>query len=306
MSHSYPEHVTIVDVSPRDGLQNESKMVPMTVKQALIEDLIAAGIKKLEVTSFVSPKWVPQMSDNGELLTALEPKRHADICYSVLVPNMRGFDNAITYRPDEIVIFGSASETFSQKNINCSIDESIERFAPVAAAAKANGIKVRGVISCTVGCPYEGEIDPSQVAYVTKKLVEIGAEQIGVADTIGVGTPIKVQRALQAALEHVDISMLSGHFHDTYGQALSNTLAALQMGVSEFDTSVAGLGGCPYAKGATGNVATEDVVYMLHGMGIHTGIDLDKLVRAGERISAFLERPTGSRVARALINQRQS
>ena len=219
---------------------------------------------------------------------------------------MRGFENAIVHRPDEIVIFGSASETFSQKNINCSIDESIERFAPVAAAAKAQGIKVRGVISCTVGCPYEGEIASSQVAYVTKRLVEIGAEQIGIADTIGVGTPLKVQRALQAALEYADISMLSGHFHDTYGQAVSNTLAALQMGVSEFDTSVAGLGGCPYAKGATGNVATEDVVYMLHGMGISTGIDLDKLVVAGERISEFLGRRNGSSVARALINKRQS
>ena len=246
------------------------------------------------------------MGDNSALLEALAPARHADVCYSVLVPNMRGFENAIVHRPDEIVIFGSASETFSQKNINCSIDESIERFAPVAAAAKAQGIKVRGVISCTVGCPYEGEIASSQVAYVTKRLVEIGAEQIGIADTIGVGTPLKVQRALQAALEYADISMLSGHFHDTYGQAVSNTLAALQMGVSEFDTSVAGLGGCPYAKGATGNVATEDVVYMLHGMGIHTGIDLDKLVVAGERISEFLGRRNGSSVARALINKRQS
>ena len=306
MSHSYPNHVLIVDVSPRDGLQNESKTVPTAIKRALIDDLIAAGIKKLEATSFVSPKWVPQMGDNGELLTALEPTRHEDVCYSVLVPNMRGFENAIAYRPNEIVIFGSASETFSQKNINCSIDESIERFAPVAAAAKAQGIKVRGVISCTVGCPYEGEIDPKQVAYVTKRLVDIGAEQIGIADTIGVGTPIKVQRALQAALEYIAITALSGHFHDTYGQALSNTLAALQLGVSEFDTSVAGLGGCPYAKGATGNVATEDVVYMLHGMGISTGIDLDKLVIAGERISGYLERPNGSKVARALINQRLS
>ena len=306
MNHSYPDHVLIVDVSPRDGLQNESKTVPTAIKQTLIEDLIAAGIKKLEVTSFVSPKWVPQMGDNSALLDALKPTRHDDVCYSVLVPNMRGFENAILHLPDEIVIFGSASETFSQKNINSSIDESIERFAPDAAAAKAQGIKVRGVISCTVGCPYEVEIDPSQVAYVTKRLVEIGAEQIGIADTIGVGTPIKVQRALQAALEHVDISAISGHFHDTYGQALSNTLAALQMGVREFDTSVAGLGGCPYAKGATGNVATEDVVYMLHGMGISTGIDLDKLVVAGERISEFLGRPNGSNVSRALINKRQS
>ncbi|WP_201587909.1 hydroxymethylglutaryl-CoA lyase [Psychrobacter jeotgali] len=306
MSHSYPEHVTIVDVSPRDGLQNESMTVPTAIKQALIEDLIAAGIKKLEATSFVSPKWVPQMGDNSELMTALADTRRDDVIYSVLVPNMRGFDNAIVHNPDEIVIFGSASETFSQKNINCSIDESIERFAPVAAAALDAGIKVRGVISCTVGCPYEGEIDPSQVAYVTKRMVEIGAEQIGIADTIGVGTPIKVQRALQAALEHIAIESITGHFHDTYGQALSNTLAALQLGVSEFDTSVAGLGGCPYAKGATGNVATEDVVYMLHGMGISTGIDLDKLVVAGERISEFLGRRNDSNVARAIINKRQS
>lgn len=304
MTNSYPKHVTIVDVSPRDGLQNESMTVPTAVKQALIEDLIAAGIKKLEITSFVSPKWVPQMGDNSDLLNALKSMRREDVLYSVLVPNMRGFDNALAHRPDEVVIFGSASETFSQKNINCSIDESIERFAPVAAAAKAHGIKVRGVISCSVGCPYEGEIDPSQVAYVTKRLVEIGAEQIGVADTIGVGTPIKVQKALQAALQYIDISKISGHFHDTYGQALSNTLAALELGVSEFDTSVAGLGGCPYAKGATGNVATEDVVYMLHGMGIETGIDLNKLVVAGERISEFLGRRNDSNVARALINKR--
>ncbi len=306
MNNAYPKHVSIVDVSPRDGLQNESKTVPTAVKQALIEDLIAAGVKKIETTSFVSPKWVPQMGDNSDLMTALMPSRSNDVIYSVLVPNMRGFENAIVHRPDEVVIFASASETFSQKNINCSIDESIARFAPVAAAAKAQGIKVRGVISCTVGCPYEGEIDPSQVAYVTKRLVEIGAEQIGIADTIGVGTPIKVKKALKAALEYIDIEHISGHFHDTYGQALSNTLAALEMGVSEFDTSVAGLGGCPYAKGATGNVATEDVVYMLHGMGIHTGIDLDKLVVAGERISEFLGRRNDSNVARALINKRNS
>ena len=306
MNNAYPNHVTIVDVSPRDGLQNESMTVPTAIKQALIEDLIAAGVKKIETTSFVSPKWVPQMGDNSDLMTALAPNRQDDVIYSVLVPNMRGFDNAIVHHPDEVVIFASASETFSQKNINCSIDESIERFAPVAAAAKAQGIKVRGVISCTVGCPYEGEIDPSQVAYVTKRLVEIGAEQIGIADTIGVGTPIKVKKALQAALEYIDIAHISGHFHDTYGQALSNTLAALEMGVSEFDTSVAGLGGCPYAKGATGNVATEDVVYMLHGMGIETGIDLDKLVVAGERISEFLGRRNDSNVARALINKRSA
>lgn len=304
MSNLYPDHVRIVDVSPRDGLQNESATVPTAVKQALINDLIAAGVKKLEATSFVSPKWVPQMGDNSDLMTALSDTRRGDVIYSVLVPNMRGFDNALAYHPDEVVIFGSASETFSQKNINCSIDESIERFAPVVVAAKQKGIKVRGVISCTVGCPYEGEIDPSRVAYVTKRMVEIGAEQIGIADTIGVGTPLKVQRALQAAFDYIDVSKISGHFHDTYGQALSNTLAALQLGVSEFDTSVAGLGGCPYAKGATGNVATEDVVYMLHGMGITTGIDLEKLVVAGERISEFLGRRNDSNVARALINKR--
>ncbi|MGB2139358.1 MAG: hydroxymethylglutaryl-CoA lyase, partial [Psychrobacter sp.] len=221
MNNAYPNHVTIVDVSPRDGLQNESMTVPTAIKQALIEDLIKAGVKKIETTSFVSPKWVPQMGDNSDLMTALAPNRQDDVIYSVLVPNMRGFDNAIVHHPDEVVIFASASETFSQKNINCSIDESIERFAPVAAAAKAQGIKVRGVISCTVGCPYEGEIDPSQVAYVTKRLVEIGAEQIGIADTIGVGTPIKVKKALAAALEYIDIAHISGHFHDTYGQALS-------------------------------------------------------------------------------------
>ncbi|MGP4713669.1 MULTISPECIES: hydroxymethylglutaryl-CoA lyase [unclassified Psychrobacter] len=306
MSNLYPDHVRIVDVSPRDGLQNESATVPTAVKQALINDLIAAGVKKLEATSFVSPKWVPQMGDNRDLMTALSDTRRGDVIYSVLVPNMRGFDNALTYHPDEVVIFGSASETFSQKNINCSIDESIERFAPVVVAAKQNGIKVRGVISCTVGCPYEGEIDPSQVAYVTKRMVEIGAEQIGIADTIGVGTPLKVQRALQAAFEYIDVAKISGHFHDTYGQALSNTLAALELGISEFDTSVAGLGGCPYAKGATGNVATEDVVYMLHGMGITTGIDLEKLVVAGERISTFLGRRNDSNVARAIINKRAS
>ncbi|WP_367110451.1 hydroxymethylglutaryl-CoA lyase [uncultured Psychrobacter sp.] len=306
MSHSYPDRVSIVEVSPRDGLQNESATVPTAVKQALIEDLIAAGVKKLEATSFVSPKWVPQMGDNSDLMTALAPTRHDDVIYSVLVPNMRGFDNAIVHHPDEVVIFGSASETFSQKNINCSIDESIERFAPVAAAALDAGIRVRGVISCAVGCPYEGEIDPSQVAYVTKRMVEIGAEKIGIADTIGVGTPIKVKNALLAALDYINVSKVSGHFHDTYGQALSNTLAALELGVSEFDTSVAGLGGCPYAKGATGNVATEDVVYMLHGMGISTGIDLEKLVVAGERISEFLGRRNDSNVARAIINKRQS
>lgn len=302
---NYPDKVSIIEVSPRDGLQNEKQTVPTDVKFELIEGLIDAGIKKLEATSFVSPKWVPQMGDNSELMQRInrDNNRHKDVCYSVLTPNMRGFENSLAFAPDEVVIFGSASETFSQKNINCSIDESIERFAPVAEAAKAAGIKVRGVISCTVGCPYEGEIAPSQVAYVTKRLVDIGAEHIGVADTIGVGTPIKVQNALKAAMEYIDVTDISGHFHDTYGQALVNILASLSLGVAQYDTSTAGLGGCPYAKGATGNVATEDVVYMLQGMGIETGIDLDKLAVAGQRISDFLGRKNGSKVATALLRR---
>ena len=305
---NYPNFVKIIDVGARDGLQNEKQIVPSDVKIELINGLIDAGVRKLEATSFVSPKWVPQMADNDAVLDGIS--KRDDVVYSVLTPNMKGFDAALVHRDQfanyEVVIFGAASEVFSQKNINCSIAESIERFAPVADAAKAHGIKVRGVISCTVGCPYEGDISPDKVAYVTEKLVAIGAEHIGIADTIGVGTPIKVQKALDAALRYIDIDNISGHFHDTYGQALSNTLAALQMGVWQFDTSVAGLGGCPYAKGATGNVATEDVVYLLHGMGIETGIDLDKLVDVGQKISNFLGRPNGSRVARAILNKRLS
>lgn len=305
---NYPSSVSIIDVGARDGLQNEKQTVPSDVKIELINGLIDAGIRKLEATSFVSPKWVPQMADNSDVLNGII--KRDDVTYSVLTPNLKGFEAALAHKPDfanyEVVIFGSASEAFSQKNINCSIAESIERFAPVAEAAKANGIAVRGVISCTVGCPYEGEVNPDQVAYVTEKLINIGAEHIGIADTIGVGTPLKVQKAIDAACRYIDIHNVSGHFHDTYGQALANTLAALQMGVAQFDTSVAGLGGCPYAKGATGNVATEDVVYMLHGMGIETGIDLDKLVDVGQKISDFLGRQNGSRVARALLNKRNS
>ncbi|MBW4009946.1 hydroxymethylglutaryl-CoA lyase [Moraxella osloensis] len=305
---NYPNFVKIIDVGARDGLQNEKQTVPSDVKIELINGLVDAGVRKLEATSFVSPKWVPQMADNDAVLDGIS--KRDDVVYSVLTPNMKGFDAALAHRDQfanyEVVIFGSASEAFSQKNINCSIAESIERFAPVADAAQAHGIKVRGVISCTVGCPYEGEIHPDKVAYVTEKLVAIGAEHIGIADTIGVGTPIKVQKALDAALRYIDIDNISGHFHDTYGQALSNTLAALQMGVWQFDTSVAGLGGCPYAKGATGNVATEDVVYLLHGMGIETGIDLDKLVDVGQKISAFLGRQNGSKVATAILNKRKA
>lgn len=299
---SYPTRVKLVDVGPRDGLQNEKQPVPAAVKIELVHRLQAAGLKEIEVTSFVSPKWVPQMGDNAEVMAGIE--RRADVRYSVLTPNMKGFEAAVLSRPDEIVVFGAASEAFSQKNINCSIAESIERFAPVVEAARAAGIYVRGAMSCTVGCPYEGDVSPEQVGYLAKLMKDIGVQHIGVADTIGVGTPIKIRKAMEATLQHFDINDVSGHFHDTYGQAVANTLAALSMGVWQFDTAVAGLGGCPYAKGATGNVATEDVVYMLHGMGIETGLDLDQLVDTGAFISAALGRSTQSRVAKAILAKR--
>ncbi|MEO8389560.1 hydroxymethylglutaryl-CoA lyase [Polaromonas sp.] len=303
---SLPSKVKIVDVGPRDGLQNEKAEVPAAVKIELVHRLQDAGLTEIEVTSFVSPKWVPQMSDNAQVMAGI--RRNPRVSYSVLTPNMKGFEAAVAAPknewPDEIVVFGAASEAFSQKNINCSIAESIERFAPVVAAAREKGIHVRGAMSCTVGCPYEGEIAPERVGMLAGLMKGIGVQHVGVADTIGVGTPLKVQRAMEATLKHFDINDVSGHFHDTYGQALSNTLTALQMGVWQYDTSVAGLGGCPFAKGATGNVATEDVVYMLHGMGIDTGIDLDKLIDAGKFISDFLGRKPNSRAATALLNKR--
>jgi len=299
-----PSRVKLVEVGPRDGLQNEKLPVPAAVKIELVHRLQDAGLTEIEVTSFVSPKWVPQMADNAEVMAGIA--RKAGVRYSVLTPNAQGFEAALKSRPDEIVVFAAASEAFSQRNINCSIVESIERFAPVVAAARAAGIYVRGAMSCTVGCPYEGEIAPERVGYLAGLMKGIGVQHIGVADTIGVGTPLKVQRAIEATLKHYDLADVSGHFHDTYGQAVANTLASLQMGVWQFDTSVAGLGGCPYAKGATGNVATEDVVYLLHGMGIETGIDLDKLIDAGQFISDFLNRKSGSRAATALLNKRTS
>ncbi|AVS72052.1 hydroxymethylglutaryl-CoA lyase [Paracidovorax avenae] len=299
---SLPTRARLVDVGPRDGLQNEKSPVPASVKIGLVHRLQAAGLTEIEVTSYVSPKWVPQMADNHEVMAGIE--RRPGVRYSVLTPNLKGYEAAVLDRPDEIVVFGSASEAFSQKNINCSIAESIERFAPVVEAARAAGIHVRGAMSCTVGCPYEGEVAPERVGYLAGLMKGIGVQHIGVADTIGVGTPRKVQRAIEATLEHYAVEDVSGHFHDTYGQALANTLAALEMGIWQFDTSVAGLGGCPYAKGATGNVATEDVVYMLHGMGIETGIDLDALVDAGAYISDFLGRKPNSRAATALLNKR--
>ena len=297
-----PTRVKLIDVGPRDGLQNEKTPVPADVKISLVQRLQDAGLQEIEVTSYVSPKWVPQMADNHAVMQGMALR--SGVRYSVLTPNLQGYEASVQDRPDEIVVFGAASEAFSQKNINCSIAESIERFAPVVAAARAAGIAVRGAMSCTVGCPYEGEIAPERVAYLAGLMRGIGVQRVDVADTIGVGTPRKVQRAIEAALQHYAIDEVSGHFHDTYGQALVNTLAALEVGVWNFQSSVAGLGGCPYAKGATGNVATEDLVYLLHGMGIDTGINLDKLIDAGVYISDFLGRKSASRVAVAVLNKR--
>jgi hydroxymethylglutaryl-CoA lyase len=297
-----PSRVKLVDVGPRDGLQNEKSPVPADVKIGLVHRLQDAGLTEIEVTSFVSPKWVPQMADAAQVMAGIQ--RKPGVRYSVLTPNMKGFEAALASRPDEIVVFGAASEAFSQRNINCSIAESIERFAPVAEAARAKGIHVRGAISTAVGCPYEGDVAPERVEFVAKLMKQIGVQHVGVADTIGVGTPRKVQAAMEAALKHYDLDDVSGHFHDTYGQALGNTLACLEMGVWQYDTSSAGLGGCPYAKGATGNVATEDVVFMLHGMGVETGIDLDKLVDAGAWISEYLQRKPNSRASTAILDKR--
>ena len=389
-----PARVTLVDVGPRDGLQNEKEPVPAAVKIALVHRLQEAGLKEIEVTSFVSPKWVPQMADAAEVMAGIE--RKPGVRYSVLTPNMKGFEAAVASRPDEIVVFGAASEAFSHRNINCSIAESMERFAPVVEAARAKGIYVRGAISCAVGCPYEGEVSPSGVELVARLMKQIAVQHIGVADTIGVGTPVKVQRAMEAALKHYDIDDVSGHFHDTYGQALGNTLASLEMGIWQYDTSsaglggcpyqgevsadevervvvllkqigvdhcgiadtigvgtpakvqaameralrhfpiaevsghfhdtygqalanvyaslelgihvfdasIAGLGGCPYAKGATGNVGTEDVLFLLQGLGIETGIDLEALVDAADYVSEIIGRRPVSRTGGAMLAKR--
>lgn len=296
-----PNYVKIVEVGPRDGLQNEKSMVPAEVKVALIDRLTDAGFTNIEAASFVSPKWVPQMADGAEVMARIQ--RRPGTLYSALTPNLKGFEGAVAAGADEVVIFGAASEAFSQKNINCSIAESIARFEPVAAAAKEKGIRLRGSISCTVGCPYQGDVPVSAVADVVIRMREIGCDEIDIADTIGVGTPGKVQDVMRAAAAEFPLDRLSGHFHDTYGQALSNILASLDVGIQIFHASVAGLGGCPYAKGATGNVATEDVLYMLHGMGVRTGIDLEKVVRAGEFISQAIDRPNQSRVGRALLSR---
>jgi len=301
-----PSQVTLVEVGPRDGLQNEAQPVPAAHKIELVHRLQAAGCREIEVTSFVSPKWVPQMADNAEVMAAI--RRPPGVRHSVLTPNMKGLEAALAAPracwPDEVVVFGAASEAFSQRNINCSIAESIERFRPVVAAAHAAGLKVRAAISCALGCPYQGEVGADEVERVVVLMKEIGVDHCGVADTIGVGTPRKVQAALERALKHYPLAEVSGHFHDTYGQALANIHASLQMGIRTFDTSIAGLGGCPYAKGATGNVATEDVVFMLHGMGIATGLDLDALVDTGGWISGLLGRPPVSRAGKALLGKR--
>jgi hydroxymethylglutaryl-CoA lyase len=301
-----PSLVTLVDVGPRDGLQNEKQAVVAAHKIELVHRLQAAGLREIEVTSFVSPKWVPQMADNAEVMAGI--RRQPGVRYSVLTPNLKGLEAALAPQralwPDEIVVFGAASEAFSQRNINCSIEESIERFRPVVQAAHEQGIKVRAAISCALGCPYQGEVTPDEVERVVVLMKGIGVDHCGVADTIGVGTPRRVQAAMERALKHYPLAEVSGHFHDTYGQALANIYACLEMGVATFDASVAGLGGCPYAKGATGNVATEDVVFMLDGLGIETGIHIDALVDAGKYISDVLGRPPVSRAAKALLAKR--
>lgn len=298
-----PKKVKIVEVGPRDGLQNETQDVPTDVKVEFIDRLSETGIRVIEATAFVSPKWVPQMADNTEVMARIRRKPH--VVYSVLVPNIKGFEAAVTAGAQEVAVFAAASEAFSQRNTNCSIEESLQRFEPVVAAAKVGGISVRGYVSCVLGCPYQGEVAPEAVSQVAARLYDMGCYEVSLGDTIGVGTPGRTQEMLEVVARQVPIGKLAGHYHDTYGQALANIYASLQLGVAVFDSSVAGLGGCPYAKGASGNVATEDVIYLLHGLGIATGVDLDSLIDAGELICRALGRPTNSKVARALLAKRQ-
>ena len=300
----WPERIKIVEVGPRDGLQNEPQNVDTPVKIELINRLSATGLRAVEATAFVSPRWVPQMGDNAAVMAGI--KRTPGVSYPVLVPNMKGFEAALAANCDEIAVFAAASESFSKKNINCSIEESLERFTPVVEAARAADVRVRGYISCVLGCPYEGDVDPNAVAGVAAKLLDMGCYEISLGDTIGVGTPGATETMVDRVAERVPVDRLAGHFHDTYGQALANILAAMQMGVAVFDSAVAGLGGCPYARGATGNVATEDVVYMLNGMDVVTGIDLDAMVETGKFISDVLGRPPVSRVARAMLAKRDA
>ena len=299
MHSQLPKQVKIVEVGPRDGLQNEKEAVPAQVKIELVDRLSRAGFANIEAASFVSPKWVPQMATSAEVMAGIE--RRAGTLYSALTPNMQGFEAALAAKADEVVIFGSASEAFSQRNINCSIAESIARFEPVAKAAKDHGLRLRGSISCAFGCPYQGEVPLDAVADVVARMRDLGCDEIDIADTIGVSTPRKTQAVMETAARAFALERISGHFHDTYGQALANIYASLELGVAIFHSSVSGLGGCPYAKGATGNVATEDVVYMLNGLGIETGIDLDLVVDAGAFISQHLGRKGASRAGNALL-----
>ncbi len=298
ISNNFPTKVKLFEVGARDGLQNESTLISAEDKIALIEQLVDAGLPIVECGSFVSPKWVPQMATSKDVFANI--KRQPGITYSALTPNMKGFEQALDAGADEVAIFTGASESFCQKNINCSINESIERFLPIMAAAKTHNIKVRGYVSCVVGCPYEGFIEPEVVAKVAKKLLDIGCYEVSLGDTIGVGTVKSVRDMLLAVNRHVPMNKIAVHFHDTYGQALANIYGALSMGVHIIDTAVAGLGGCPYADGASGNVATEDVVYMLNGLGIEHGINLDKLAQAGWFISDLLQKKPTSKVSNAL------
>ncbi|TVO78731.1 hydroxymethylglutaryl-CoA lyase [Sedimenticola selenatireducens] len=293
-----PERVKIVEVGPRDGLQNEAAPVPVEVKLGLIERLEKAGVSVIEAGSFVSPKWVPQMASSAELFQQIDQK--PGVSYPMLVPNLKGLESALSVGVKEIAIFAAASESFTQKNINCSIEDSIARYSDVMVQAKQHGLLVRGYVSCVLGCPYEGEIAPERVADVARSLYELGCYEISLGDTVGVGTPAKAQQMIDAVTKCVPVENLAAHFHDTYGQALANLFAVLQRGVSIIDSSVSGLGGCPYAKGASGNVATEDVLYMLNGLGIQTGLDMERLLQAGDFISRYLQREPASKVARAL------
>ena len=292
-----PATVRLVEVGPRDGLQNEAQPISVADKVRLVDDLTAAGLSYVEVGSFVSPKWVPQMAGSAEVFAGI--RQQAGVTYAALAPNMRGFEDALAAQVKEVAVFAAASEAFSQRNINCSISESLQRFVPIMDAARQHGVRVRGYVSCVLGCPYEGLVDASQVAAVARELYEMGCYEVSLGDTIGTGTPGATRHLFNVVGAQVPRPQLAGHFHDTYGQALANVYASLLEGINVFDSSVAGLGGCPYAKGASGNVASEDVLYMLQGLGIETGIDLEKLIDAGQRISSVLGRANGSRVARA-------
>ena len=302
-ARSVPGLVRIVEVGPRDGLQNEPGEVPTAVKLELIERLADAGLPAVEATAFVSPKWVPQMADHTEVLERI--RRRPGVSYPVLTPNLKGFEAARAAGATEVAVFGAASETFSKKNINCSIAESLERFLPITKTAQQHGIRVRGYVSCVLGCPYEGDVNPERVADVAQALFDMGCYEVSLGDTIGVGTPGKTKAMIEACAKRLPIERLAGHYHDTYGQALANIYASLELGVATFDSSIAGLGGCPYAKGASGNVATEDVVYMLQGLGIETGVDLDKLVGIGQWICAILKKEPASKAGRAIAAKRK-